>query len=206
MRPLLAFLAFLATPALAQITLSLTGPAATARGSTVTLSLALSGSTANGPTALQWTAAPPDSLTFTAPGPGSVTKVATKGISCNPANTLCVAWGMNTNVIAAGQVATLAVQIPGNATLGPLTFPLTGLVAVDKNGAPMTVTSGPVFTLTIQPDKRDLTGDGIIDVSDAQAAVTQIFGTCGTADIIAPTGCDALDLVQIVLKALGQIP
>lgn len=102
-------------------------------------------------------------------------------------------------------MATLSIAVPASATLGAATISVGSTISVSNTGSAIT-TSGGSLSITVTPDGRDLNGDGVVDQSDATAAVGQIFGTCTTADLAPPTGCDVVDLVIITLKAQGLIP
>jgi hypothetical protein len=125
---------------------------------------------------------------------------AAKETACNAVKLLCLEWGMNTNVIANGQVATIDVSIPASA-LGSSQIALTGLVLPDKNGAYMPVSSGPVYSILIT--RADVNDDGRIDAADVMAMISQALGESACVnDQTADGKCDLVDVVAI-LKAMG---
>ena len=197
-------LLFLATAVLAnsQVTLNLSGPATVKQGASVYLGVQSGGATANGPAGLQWTLTPPSGITVTNAVVGAQATSVSKQIACNASKLLCLVYGMNQNVIPNGQVGVLTVQIPSNATPGPASFLLSGLVAGDKNGLVMTSSSGPVFTLTIL-SRADIDSNGTVDASDVSAMAGQVTGGTCVDDQNADGKCDITDVLLVVLRALG---
>lgn len=192
----------LAFTAHAQVTVSLAGPATARQGSAVTLALASGGATANGPAALQWTVVPPSGFTIPAATIGTQGAASTKTLACGTDKTLCVLYGVNQNVIANGQIATLSVAIPANATPGPASFGLSGLVTTDKNGFAMTTTPGPFYSIVVTA-RADLNSDGVVNSTDVSLMAGQVTaGTCSD-DQNADGKCDIIDVMLVVLKALG---
>jgi hypothetical protein len=67
--------------------------------------------------------------------------------------------------------------------------------------------SGSGTTTTPPPavSKCDLTGDGIVDVSDVQSAINQSLGTasCTNGDIDKDGSCNVVDVQRIINAALG---
>ena len=198
----LAILLALASAAWGQVTLTLTGPATARQGQIVPLSLGSTGATANGPAGLQWTLTPPSGFAITGSAAGTQGTAAGKAVSCNAANTLCLLFGLNQNVIANGQAATLTVQVPANATPGAASFGLTGLVAGDKIGIAMTATAGTAYSLTVL-SRADLNGDGVVNSADVSAMAAEVTSGACSADQNADGKCDMLDILLVILKALG---
>lgn len=186
----------------AQTTLTLTGPASAKQGTAVSLSLSSGGATANGPAGLQWSLTPPVGVTVSGVTAGASATAASKQVACNAANLLCLVYGVNQNVIANGVVATMTVQIPANANPGPASFPLSGLVAGDKNGVAMTISSGATYSLNVL-SRADIDGNGSVTSADVSLMANQVTsGTC-TDDQNGDGRCDLLDVLVVVLRAMG---
>lgn len=198
----LLLVSLFALPSLAQLTATLSGPVTAKQGSSVTLSLSTSGGTATGPAGVQWTLVPPSGFTVSAATAGAQATAASKQVVCNAANLLCLAYGINQNVIANGQVASLTVQVPANATPGSAAFSLAGLVAGDRAGAVIGVTAGTPYTLVVLA-RADIDGSGSVDASDVSAMAGQITGGTCADDQNADGKCDLIDVLVVVLRALG---
>jgi len=187
---------------LAQSTLTLTGPATAKQGSTITLSLNSAGVTASGPVGVQWTLTPPSGFTVTLANAGVASVAASKQIACNAAKLLCLIYGLNQNVIADGQVASLIIPIPVSATPGPASFALSGLFAGDKTGASMTITSGPTYSIIVL-SRADINGDGIIDPTDVALMVGQVKENSCVDDPNGDGACNLFDVLYVINRALG---
>ena len=195
-------LALIAALASAQtVTLTPTGPATVRAGQALTVTISSSGATANGPSGVQWTAAPPAGMTITAVAPGAAATAASKSIACNATNTLCISYGINQNVIANGAVAALTVQVPGTAT-GPASIALSGLVAGDKNGGAMPTAAGAPYAFIVLA-RSDLNGDGKTDSADVLLMAQQATGASCTDDQNGDGACNVLDVLIVSLRALG---
>lgn len=201
----LALLFLFSLPAFGQLSLSLTGPATARQGSPVNLSLSLAGSTSTQPAGIQWTLGLPAGFAITGPiTPGSSITSAAKTISCTPDNLTCLAVGFNTNVISAGQIGTFQLNVPVNSPVGPASFPLSGLLAVNQAGASVALSPGALLTITIL-SKSDLNGDGKVDLSDVTAMINQSLGGGAgcTSDQNGDGKCDLLDVYLVVRAGLG---
>lgn len=193
-------LLILALPLSAQVTLTLSGPSTAKQGSTVNLTLGSVGATANGPAGLQWTLTPPSGFTVSSTAAGAQATAAGKQIACGVAS--CIAYGINQNVIANGAVASLTVQIPANATPGPASFSLSGLVAGDRNGGVMSATAGVPYSIVVLA-RADIDGSGSVDAADASAMASQVTAATCTDDQNADGKCDLIDVLIVVLRAMG---
>ena len=150
----------------AQSSLTLSSAPVPLGGSTA-LNLSLASPASNRPVAVQWT------FNYPATSMGSVTvsagpalSSAGKTLSCIPGGNSykCVAWGMNSNVISDGVVATLSVT-PSGSGLVPVTISnvlaasLTGdAIAVTATGGIVSVTSADtvISSITCSPVTLDL--------------------------------------------------
>ena len=192
----------------AATSLSLTGPATARPGATVTLTLAIAGSTGE---AYQWQITPPGSgLTLTtAIAPGVST--ANKTLICSTDGTICILFSSSapgaTSTIPDGNLATVTLKIPAGTAPGSITLPLSNMIgAAGVPAQPLPVTSGGVYSLKIL-DPRDVNGDGVIDLSDVTAITTQITtASCTTGDVNGDGKCDVVDVLGVVLKILGLVP
>ena len=185
----------------AQNTLSLTlSSPSVAAGSPVTLSVNYSAGNA---AAIEWTIAFPVGATAI-PVVGAQSAAASKTIICNVANTTCVVFGLNNNLILAGEVAKYTVTFPSNAA-GAKAFSLSNTQAATPLAGAITVVAGPAISVTVT-NAYDLSGDGIIDISDINLVVNQVVGKapCTTGDLNTDGACSIVDIQTMILKALGQ--
>lgn len=122
--------------------------AASIAGGTVTLPLSMT-ATGGQPAAMQWTMTYPASdvasLTVTA-GPSAT--AAGKAVQCRTSagSTICVLSGVNTNTMANGTVATVAVQLAPAVAGASVPLTVTGPVSASTAGTavPTTATSGAI--------------------------------------------------------------
>lgn len=196
-------------PALAQTALTITGPATAKPGDQIMLRINLTGSAQIA--ALQWTnPTAPAALGLGPVSAGVGVQAAAAGkttIQCSTQavmGKICMVYGMNQTAIAAGEVAVLTGTISGTATAGAYTFNIAGLVAVAPIGSSVAIVPGGTYTLTVT-SRFDLTGDGKVDIADVQQAASQGVGdvACGTGDVNKDGRCDLLDVIMIILAALG---
>lgn len=190
--------------ALAQVTISLTGPATAKPGSSVMLSLSCN-ATSTGAAAFQFSVQPPVGFTQAATI-GAAATAGSKSLTCTTDSTFCMIYGINLTLIGNGALASYNVTIPANAPIGPATFTLGGS-AVTATGSSEVVTLGTPYSLTIL-DPRDINGDGKVDVSDLQVLITEIIAARSNPaacvnDLNADGKCDVFDVMVMVLKILG---
>lgn len=182
--------------------LFLSGPTSAKAGTNITISVNGSGATAVAPAAEQWIFTPPNGFGITAVSDGPVLAPAGKNRSCNPANVLCLVWGLNQNLLGNGVVASYSVSIPPTAN-GNVTFTLTGIVMADRNGIGVPVTAPGPFSLSVCA-RSDIDCSGATNITDVQAMVNQILANTCADDQNGDTKCDVVDVQLIVNKALGQ--
>lgn len=185
-----------------QMSITLTGPATVKQGKAISLNLNLANPTAVSPAGLQWTLAPPTGATVQTITAGSASTTAGKVVACNTSNLLCIVYGPNQNVIAAGQVVVIQATIPANSVPGPNQFTLTGLLAGDKSGQPTTIASGPVYSVTVL-SLADINGDGTVNAADISAMATQVTSGVCTDDQNGDGICNLFDVLAVVLRSLG---
>jgi hypothetical protein len=131
---------------------------------------------------------------------GTASTAASKTVACNAAK--CLVYGVNQNVIGAGQVATIAIPIPAGATPGSTSFSLSVVLGADKNANSITLTTGAALPVTILAI-ADINGDGVVDVTDVNLMAAQVLsGTCAD-DPKADGQCNLFDVLTVVLRALG---
>ncbi len=153
-------------------------------------------------------------ITFNADGrtsPGSASVVgsalsAGKSIQCG-GNGICVIWGLNQATIIDGPVAQFSIPIPSNVT-GSLTFSITGQVESTPGGMPITTTVNPPLSVpsTISlPQPCDITGDGLVNISDVDAMRNQVLlGTFSAAyDLDHDSKVNVTDLAIEIKAYLG---
>jgi hypothetical protein len=146
-----------------------------ARGSVVNLNLSLT-STVSQPAAVQWTVTYLTSdfsaLTVTA---GAVATAAGKSISCNNTSGVskCVVYGVNSNTMASGVVATLAFTISGSTTNTSSAIQVTNQTSATLAGLAMT-SSASGSTVTILPTVTGIscTPDSVIPPAPSTCLVT----------------------------------
>ncbi len=156
-------------------------------GSAVGLSLSLS-ATVTQPAALQWTVsyATKDftALSFSL---GTAASAAGKTISCNGGSGVatCVVYGINSNTIANGVVATLNFTLSGTTTDTSSVIQVSGGVGPSLGGSaiPTSVTGG---TVTIQQSGPTLTGlsctpDSVIPPAPSTCVATISSAVSGTS-------------------------
>lgn len=195
-------LAVLSCSLYAQTVISQTGPATVKPGGILTVNLQGQGGTDTGAAAFQWTVAMPSGYTATVQ-PGPAATAGNKTVQCTAdAISVCLLYGVNATVIGNGVLATYTVHVPANATPGPATFTLSGLVGASSSGTAISTAAGTPYTVTVV-DKRDLNGDGKVDAADVQLMTNQVLaGTCSD-DQTGDGACNLMDVFAILLKALG---
>lgn len=198
--------------AFGQVTLSVTGPPTATAGSTVTLTLSAAGTAAGatntGAGGFEWTLAPPTGYTEAA-AIGAAGTAAAKSILCTANATTCLLYGINTNVVGNGVLATYTVTVPANASPGPAPFPLSINLAVSVTGSTVVASNGVPYSLTVL-DPRDINQSGTVDAADVLAYANIILNAqsnpavCTVAlDLDHDGKCTIYDLMLIILKILG---
>lgn len=190
-----------ALPLFAQ-TLTLSGPATARPGATVTVNLSVA---ASGSAALQWAVGLPTGYTATVVAGAAATG---KDLSCTVSNAFCLLVGQNATVIGNGVVAVYSLRVPATAS-GTAALPLGNLLGASAEGNPVTITSGPAYSLQILATE-DLNGDGTVTAADVTLMTTQAIASQTTPsacinDLNSDGRCDVLDVFQVVLKSLGLI-
>jgi len=168
----------------------------------VTLDLAYAGASVDG---LQWTTPLPSGVSTTAvAGSAATSSSAQKTLYCNPAFSSCLLAGLNTNPLAAGQMAVYTATLPTAA--GSYTFSVTGTLGASATGTAVTVGAGSSIVIQVL-SRYDLNGDGVVNIQDVQLAAAQADGSssCTTANFL-NDGCTVDDVVLVTLASLGVIP
>jgi hypothetical protein len=146
-------------------TLTLTGPATARPGQTIAVNVMLADPPAS-LAATQWSVTLPTGYTATAVA-GAASTAAAKDLYCSTLATTCLTVGINTNLYAAGVVATYSLAVPALATPGPVTIPLSGVVGATLAGDAAVLNAGAAYTFNVL-SRWDLNGDGVVDVRDVQ--------------------------------------
>ncbi len=188
-------------------TITVTGPTANQKaGTVVSLSVNLSNSVNSGAQSVQFTL-PLAWNTAATVGVGQIGKQ----VSCATvgANLTCMVWGLNQSFLADGQLANLMVTIPATTPAGTLTLVGSNMIAANTDATGNVGTSGVAagtpFSLSItSANGCDLTGDNLVNMSDANIVVPQALGavSCTTGDLNKDGKCNVAD-VQIVANAAG---
>jgi hypothetical protein len=153
-------------------TLTLTGPAMARPGSTVAVNVTLAAPPVS-LAATQWSVTLPAGYVATAVA-GAASTTAAKTLYCNPLSTLCLTVGINTNLYAAGVVATYSLVVPATAAPGPVTIPLSGVVGATLDGSAAVLNAGTAYTFNVLT-RTDLNGDGKVDILDLQLMIQEIL-------------------------------
>ncbi len=144
-----------------QINLSVGSGTATP-GATVTVPITLTATGGAQPAGMQWTigysSTDISSVSVTA-GPSST--AAGKNVSCSSTSTstICIAYGMNENIIASGTVASATITIASGSLDSSAPIQISGVAATDLTGSTSIPASGTGGTITIpQPTQPTLSG------------------------------------------------
>src|SRR6185369_13017220 len=191
-----ALLMLAAQTASGQTALSLYSGTAT-QGGTATLNLSLNAAAGSAPAALEWIFqyATTDFTAITAvAGPAAV--AAGKSISCASAagSYTCVLWGMNTNTIANGVVATVTLNVSGTAassstiqvTLPLAASPAASAVGATATGTTLTIAPANLFSgMSCSPSTVVTPGSAACTVSLKSAATAPVTVTLGVGSTAA---------------------
>jgi len=179
-------------------------------GSTVSLSVNLTGTGTSGLQALQFSLPGLSWTTMTADG-AAITGIS-KSITCKTVGTAynCIVAGVNSNLLADGQLATLQVQIPKSAPGGTLSLLPTGTLGARTDatgggvGAP--VVAGSPFALGTT-SACDLDGNGKVDITDLTIGILQVLqpSVCSSADLDSSGACDVVDAQILANAAAGGV-
>ena len=195
---LLLMLCALALTSFAQGTLGLACPSAR-RGSTVNCSLVLAGGSL--PAGLEFAFTSSIAVGAVTVVPGAQAVAASKGVACSP-SILCLITGINTNTIADGSVALLAIPIPLTAPLGNATFSLTSTLGATAAAVLITESANPPLSVAVLPSPCDVNGDGQLTAVDFTQAIQNVFAVPQVAmDLNKDGKTDLLD-VLIVINAV----
>jgi len=181
-------------------TLTLTGPATARPGNTIAVDVVLASPPAD-LAGVQWSVGLPPGLTATATA-GAASNTAAKTLYCKDDATLCLAVGINTNLYAAGVVATYSVVLPAVLTPGPVTIPLSGVIGATLEGKQAPLTAGAAYSFNVL-SSMDLNGDGTVDVQDLQLMIQEILSGALAHDQNGDGAADVRD-AQIVARAATQ--
>jgi len=121
------------------ITLSIGSSSGTA-GGTVSLPISLSSSGGAQTAGLQWTFTFSSDITGVTVVAAPLATSAAKSVSCSGNN--CLIFGLNSNVMADGTVATATFQIASNPSTATIPVQLTSVVASTALGASISATGG----------------------------------------------------------------
>lgn len=185
-----------------QQTLTLTGPPNARPGTTIVLNMSLAGSASTPPAGIQWTMTNPPGWVLT-PSTGPASTSAGKTLTCGPTY-ICLVTGLNANTISPGVLGSYSAVIPTSAPPGGISLPLSGVLAGNAIGDPMTLLVGPTYSVTILA-KSDLDGDGKTGNLDVQSMLDQAKGTASCANDQNGDGvCNLYDVLIVTNIALGQ--
>jgi hypothetical protein len=173
-------LCYFILPMRAQSSLALSSGSAL-QGASGPLSLSLTASAGNAPSAVEWTFAYPSSITGFTVSPGPVLVAAGKSINCagTPSAYTCLASGLNSNAIGNGVAATISFDPAG---VSNVSVSIPNAMAVSPAGASIAVSgSGAVFT--------------DFEISGLQCVVAAKGDTCTvTLSAAAPAGGERIRL------------
>ncbi len=114
------------------------------------------------PAGVQWTMGYSSSdISSVSVAAGSSSTAAGKSVNCSSTSTstICVAYGMNENIIASGTVASATITIASGALDTSAPIQISGVMATDLTGSTSIATSGTGGIITIpQPTQPTLSG------------------------------------------------
>ena len=186
------------------------GSGTAAPGSSISLSLSMTGSAGGGPDGLQWTTvySPADisSITVT-PGPAAVLAGKTVACSNRTGSLTCLLYGLNTPIIRNGVVAQLVVDLSPSTTSTSTTIQITGTVAASLAGSAIPITGSATGVVTILQPKTSLAGLTCSPTTFAGSGNVSCAASLGAA---APAGGFSVALSssnsQVVVPASVSIP
>jgi hypothetical protein len=181
-------------------TLTPTGPATATAGNSVTMTVAMTGSTGQSIAALQWSLTLPAGFTVGTPVLASGVPAGDVAYFGGAQNTFIVAG--STTAMTDGTVLTVPITIASTAATGALTIPITAgsIFAATTGGLNVNgMTAGTPYALKVF-SPCDLNQDGSVNVLDVQLVVAAILGT-GTCSV--PGGCNIVTVQDVVIAALG---
>lgn len=196
-----AAMACLMPLAIAQTTLTLTGPTTVRPGQTIELELATGGSPE--PAGLQWTLTLPAGFTAQAAA-GSAAQAGEKTLYCSEDVSLCLVVGLNPNTIPNGKLARYAVTVAPDTAKGQYALHLSGLVAGSAKAILAPVNSGSLYEIRVLA-RSDLNGDGATNMLDLNLMLDQVLGRAACTDDQNGDGkCDLIDLLAVIRGALDE--
>jgi hypothetical protein len=152
-------------------------------GSTVVLNLSVN-TTGGNPASIEWaTNYSTTDFSSVSVSAGAAATAAGKSISCNntAGSRKCVAWGVNSNVIANGIIATVAMTISGSTKNTSSAVSLSGgLSALPSSTSVVTSTTGAAVTI-IQPQGFTITGAVTPSGSGSGTTIALSGAASGTA-------------------------
>jgi hypothetical protein len=179
-------------------TLTPTGPATATAGNSVTMTVAMTGSTGQSIAALQWSTTLPAGFTFGTPVLATGIPSGNVAYEGGAANTIIVAG--STTAMTDGTVLTVPLNIASTAATGTVSIPLTGIFAATTGGLNVNgMTAGAPYSLKVF-SPCDINQDGSVNVIDVQQVVAMIFGTTACS---VPGGCNIVTVQDVVIAALG---
>jgi hypothetical protein len=201
----------LMTLLLASLAIAQSGPSlgvsapATRPGQTATVSINLAGSAGQNIAASEWSFTVPSGATVTA---GPAATAAQKTVQCGAnaqQTTTCVLYGVNSNTLADGVVATVAVPV---APISPFTsanttgpsFTLTNTLSASLAGSAVATAAGPAVNIPLL-SPCDLNGDGATNALDVVAAVSQVVSGVGSLKSLSSGSTFGLVDIQRVVNA-----
>lgn len=116
---------------------------------TVSLTLSFAASSGTSVAALQWTLTYPAGVTNVSVAPGAALTAAGKTVTCaaNSSGYICIASGMNANVIGNGVIGSVSARFSGS---GSISFGLTGVLGATPDGSAVSLTGAGSTIVTSQ--------------------------------------------------------
>jgi hypothetical protein len=176
-----------ASPAMAQQAAISLSSGTTVPGGSVVLNVSLANSGGVQPAAVQWTIGYPLSdvaSVSAAAGPGL--SAPGKSLSCNTSNgsTICVAYGMNSNIIGNGVLATVTFNIATAAPDASANIQVTGVVASDASGTGVP-SSGSNGTISISQPPPTWSISGTVSPAASGSGTTVTLSGAASASTTA---------------------
>ena len=174
-----------ASCAFAQVAVSLASGSGTP-GSTVFLNVSVTSTAGNQPASVGWTISySTTDFSSVNVAPGAAATAASKSISCNNAagTKKCVAWGVNSNAIANGILATVAMTISGSTKNTSSAVSLSGgLSALSSSASVPTSTTGAAVSII---QSQGFTISGTISPSTSGAGTSVTLSGAGSSSATA---------------------
>jgi uncharacterized protein (TIGR03437 family) len=205
------FLGLLILQALASgqsVSISLGSGSGTA-GGTVSLPVNVTSLGGAAPAAVQWSFSYTSDITSVSVVTGSAASAGGKSVSCN--GNVCLVWGLNSNTISNGAVATATFQIAANPSTSTIPIQITGVVAaslagsaISASGASGSVSVPPALTAPAQVTGIACAPSSLSSNASSTCTVTLNQAAAGSTVVAISSTVAALSVPSSLTIAAGQ--